>query len=112
MLNHLVVGQLEPNSVSGFDIVRLGSSSRSSFVAAELLGVDDFVGEGRHVGVAVLADVAVVGSHGLAVDEQLGEDIVGIGQGRRQQRCGDCREVHLDGDLNALSVVRGRKRTN
>lgn len=54
MLDELIIRQLEPNRITGINIVRLGRRVRSALVAARILRVDDLVRLGRHVGVGVL----------------------------------------------------------
>jgi len=70
VLDLLVVGKLEAELVAGLDSVGAGAAGLSTLVAAEVGGVDNLAGEGRHVRVAVLAGVGVVTTDGGAVDDE------------------------------------------
>ena len=86
MLNELVVEELEAEDVAGLDGVGSCASGLCALVAAQLIGSDDVICEGRVVGVAVLPDVGIFAADGLAVDDEAVEDVVGLcDEGRREQ---------------------------
>jgi hypothetical protein len=96
VLNELVVPELEANLVAGLDGHGLGASGLGTRVATEVVRGDNIVGERGHVAVAVLADVGVVTTLGLAVDKQLAEDVVGLDGKRRSQKAESKGGLHLD----------------
>lgn len=80
MLDELVKGEFEPDGVSGIDVVCLGRSIGGAHIAAHVFGVDHIVGDRWHIAVGVLADVRVVRSDCLAVDDELREDVMSVGR--------------------------------
>ena len=83
VLDELVVEELEPDLVAGVDLVGPDvAGGLGPDVATEVLLVDD-VGEGGVVRVGVFADVRVLATLLLAVDEEDVEDVVGIDRGGR-----------------------------
>ncbi len=96
MLDKLIVCELEADGVASVDIVRLGRSIRRAHIATHILGVDHIVRERGHIAVRVLADVRVVRTDGLSVNNELREDVMGVGGKRscQQRRFEGPRRTH------------------
>ena len=77
MLNKFSVEQLEADLVSGVDLIGLRVASSGTNVAPEVFS-RDYVGEGRVVRITVAAEVVVLATNRLVVDDEDVEDVVGI----------------------------------
>jgi hypothetical protein len=62
MLNELIVEQLEPDLVARLDGIGRGAAGLGALVAAKVVGVHEFAGDGWVVGVAVLPRVGILAS--------------------------------------------------
>ena len=85
VLNELVEEELEAELVTGLDSVGGGVAGLSALVAAEVVRVDNLVGERRLVRVGVLTSVGVIAANGVAVDDETVEDVVGVSAKGRSQ---------------------------
>jgi hypothetical protein len=101
VLDELVVEDLESELVACLDSVGGSVTCGGALVAAKVVAVHQLGGDRWVVGVAVLADVGILATDGLSVDNQAVEDVVSVGSKRRKKREeGDC----LDHDEGGMKV--------
>lgn len=84
MLDELVVEDLEAQLVAGLDSVCCCVACGGTLVAAKVVAVHQLGREGRHICVAVLANVGILATDVGTVDNKPVEDVVRIGW--REQR--------------------------
>lgn len=93
MLDELVVEELEAELVASLDGVGGGVSGRGALVATQVIAVHDLAGEGRVVGVVVLASIGILSTDVGAIDDETVEDVMGFSE--RRQQGGDVDGLHI-----------------
>lgn len=88
VLDELIVPELGADAVTGLRLVGACRGGKGALVATKVLAVEELEPR-RLVVVGVLADVLVVATDGLVVDNELRENVVTLDHGGCQQRRGE-----------------------
>jgi hypothetical protein len=95
VFDKLVVEQLEPDLVAGLHSVCGSATGLGALVAAQVVRIHELRGEGWVVAIAVLARVCIFTTDGGPVDDEPIEDVVGLGEWRKEEE--EVEGLHVEG---------------